>query len=78
MRFQREFEQKPLIIHKQFSKNVTFSMRGTSSKSMNLLINLKRTIDKQKQNKDDVPRIKNVTFQGNCRCFIFGFCLISI
>ena len=51
-------------------------MRGTSSKSMNLLINLKRTIDKQKQNKDDAPRIKNVTFQGNCRCIIYmGFLL---
>ena len=36
-------------------------MRGTSSKSENLLINLKRTIDEKKQNKDDVLLIKNVT-----------------
>ena len=62
MRFQREFEQKPLIIQQQFSKNVTFSMRGTSSKSKNLLISFKRAIDKKKKNKDDVPRIKNITF----------------
>ena len=42
VRFQRdfsEFEQKPLIIQQQFSKNETFFMRGTSSKSRNLLIN---------------------------------------
>ena len=61
MSFLREFEQKPLIIQQQFSKNVTFSMQGISSKSENLLINLKRTIDKKKQNKDDVLLIKNVT-----------------
>ena len=61
MRIQREFEQKPLIILQQFSKNVTFFMTGTSSKSENLLINLKRTIDKKQQNKDDVPFIKMVT-----------------
>ena len=61
MSFQREFELKPLLIQHQLSKNVTFSMRGTSSKNENLLINLKRTIDKKKQNKDDVLLIKNVT-----------------
>ena len=54
---------KTLIIQQQFSKNITFFMWGTSSKNENLLINLKRSIDKKKkQNKDDVPRIKNVTF----------------
>ena len=31
MRFQRQFEQKLLIIQRQFSKNVTFCMRGTVS-----------------------------------------------
>ena len=62
MRFQREFDQKLLIIQQQFSKKITFFVRSKSSKSVNLLINLKRTIDKQKQNKDDVSRIKNVTF----------------
>ena len=38
-------------------------MWGTSSKRENSLINLKRTSDKKQQNKDDVPRIKNVTFK---------------
>ena len=35
-------------------------MRGTSSKSENLLMNLKRTIAKKQQNKDDVPPIKKL------------------
>ena len=38
-------------------------MRGTSSKSENLLINLKRTIEKKKQNKDDVLLIKTLQFK---------------
>ena len=37
-------------------------MRGTSSKSENLLINLNRTIDRKRQNKDDLPPMKNVIF----------------
>ena len=31
VRFQREIEQKPNIIHRQFPSNVTFFMRGTLS-----------------------------------------------
>ena len=38
-------------------------MWGTSSKSENFRINLKRTIDKKQQNKDYVPPIKKVTFK---------------
>ena len=29
--------------------------------------------DKKEQNKYDVPRIKSVTFYGNCRCIIWSF-----
>ena len=32
VRFQTEFEQKPRIIQRQFSQNLTFFMRGTWSK----------------------------------------------
>ena len=35
-----------------------FFIQGTSSKNENLLMNLKRTIDKKQKNKDDVTRIK--------------------
>ena len=48
-------------------------MRGTSSKSEILLINLKRTIDKKQQNKDDLSRLKNVLFFEVCISIILGF-----
>ena len=48
-------------------------MRVTSSKSENLLMKLRRTFGKKQQNKDDEPRIKNVTFCENCPCVIWGF-----
>ena len=47
-------------------------MRGKSSKSEILLINLKRTIDKKQQNKDDLSRLKNVLFLEICLSIILG------
>ena len=43
MRFQTKFEQKLDILQRQFSQNVTFFMRGKSSKPEILIINSKRT-----------------------------------
>ena len=34
--------------------------------------------DKKQQNKDDVPRIKNITMCENCACIIWGFCSIFV
>ena len=53
-------------------KKSNFFMRGTSSKSEILLINLKRTIDKKQQNKDDLSRLKNVLFLEICLSIILG------
>ena len=39
VRFQKEFEQKPCILQRQFSQNVTLFMGGTWSKREILLIN---------------------------------------
>ena len=66
MRFQREFEQKPLIRQQEFSKNVTFFMRGTSSLFCCFLWIVLFKFTSKFSFLDDVPSIKNVTFENYC------------
>ena len=55
-----------------FKKKVTL-LYGLFAQILSEISPFVLILDKKQQNKDDVPRIKNVTFCENCPCVIWGF-----